>query len=239
MASHVNESADRGFVEETPVIVHLPMRPVFDQRSDSARTIRSLTPVGFESPVTNLEALDRNRREISDAFRARFERGRRGAVVELLNVNREFIGEGWVKEAIVSLFESGWPKRPAGRPEGQSEETRHLGLMIAAYVDHLTGTTGKSKDSVFQELAARNFECLSVESIKRHYYRIQDEPRLRPLLFRRLDQRTVHRVGDPETCFDVAREIEAVKRREGDSFSSDDVTVTLEFTGELRADPLT
>src|SRR5262249_35533825 len=155
--------------------------------------------------------------------RERYQRGRRDAVSDLLQINPEFINERWVKEALVQMFEQGWPKRRAGRPAGHSDETRFIGLMIAAYVHYVHASSGGSREKVFNELAKRNFENLDYSSIRRLYYQTRNEPRLRPLFFERLEERATRRVESQESCIDVEKEI-ALLRREGESTA--DVPVT-------------
>lgn len=230
-------------VEAMPSAAVIPLRPVFDEHSDSAKIIKDPRPIRFESSPTNFAEMERNRLQISDEFRKRYLEGDRDALYELLDYNLAFAYDPWVHDAIVQQYAEGFPKRRRGRPRGSEQDTAGRSLMIAAVVDHLCRIRGWSKDKTFGELEKElcdgcgEFANLTYDSIKRLYYHARSDSRLKPLLFERPDRRIVCRESELglEKCIDVAKEIEALRHRHGRSFSADDVTVSLEFTGEFKS----
>ena len=61
----------RGHTEVVPATIQVPLAPIFDETSDTARSLKGLKATEFRSAPTNITEAEIARVELSDKFRQR------------------------------------------------------------------------------------------------------------------------------------------------------------------------
>lgn len=183
-----------GYTEVVPASIQVPMVPIFDESSASARTVKGLKATGFRSVPTNLIGAEAARAEISEEFRQRFLSGETHALDELLAMTPEFHREGWVQEALIERAHSGKGRKKAGgRPRGRTAGSVQIGLTLVHLIDHLAEKNGWARDTAFRDLAERGFENLDYDRIKQLYYQTREDSRLKTLIIPNLALRRIEK----------------------------------------------
>jgi hypothetical protein len=134
--------------------------------------------VGLGTQEISLERARNEADALLDRARHRLARGDRYALLELLDINPEFIAVAWVREELGRLVEGGLPLRKPGRPRSRY---RVSPLMVTGLVEYLIAT-GKAKnpEQAFARLEAVG--VLSFEFAKECFYRARREKRFAPVL---------------------------------------------------------
>ena len=161
-----------------------------------------------EIPIRGLSTVeccaDRAKREADELLRRcrqELRRGNRSAILDLLDLNPEFMCVRWVREELLRLLQGGLPLRKRGRPKGRYK--LHP-LVVVGLVEHLI-TTGRAanREQAFGKL--EELQVLSYECAKDAFYQVIGEKRFRPVL-----------VEFPELAREVSAEEEAAWRERVD-----------------------
>lgn len=163
---------------------------------------------GFHAPeeipirgVSTVECCaDRAKREADELLR-RCRRdlrcGDRSAILDLLDLNPEFICVAWVQAELLRLLQGGLPLRKRGRPKGRYN--LHP-LVVVGLVEHLIATgRARNREQAFGKL--EELQVLPYESAKDAFYQVVGEKRFRPVL-----------VEFPELAREVSAEEESAWR---------------------------
>jgi hypothetical protein len=124
---------------------------------------------------------ERARREAEGLLRHcrhRFRTGDRPAVLDLLDLNPEFMCVSWVREALLRLVEGGLSLRRRGRPRGRY--TMHP-LVVVGLVEHMIAT-GQVPNREKAFLRLHELRVVSYEAAQECYYRGRREKRFEPVL---------------------------------------------------------
>lgn len=123
---------------------------------------------------------DRAKREADALLRQCQERvavGRAAAILELLDINPEFITHTWVRETYIRLGEEGRLRRARGRPIGRDEVCP---MVVVGLVAHLIETGRvKNREQAFGKL--EELGLMTYAAAKDSFYRGWREPRFKPI----------------------------------------------------------
>jgi len=163
--------------------MYCPMKPAFKPTTDFDRRIEEFPVQRLENEWATIGEREANRLAVSEEYRRRFLDGDRRAIAKLLQINREFALEPWVREALgeEETLRNVVSDR-GGRPVGRSQETEQLGFFIFAHVSALQRGTGMSREAIFDRLGRGRLN-LSRERIKHLFYETASRSRLRAMLF--------------------------------------------------------
>jgi hypothetical protein len=103
--------------------------------------------------------------------------GRAGAILDLLDMNPEFIQHAWVRETHIRLSEEGRLRRARGRPIGRDKVCP---MVVVGLVGHLIETgRAKNREQAFGKLEELGF--LTYPAAKDSFYRGWREPRFKAI----------------------------------------------------------
>lgn len=129
---------------------------------------------------TSPTSADQAKREAEALLRQCQERvaaGRAGAILDLLDINPEFIQHAWVRETYIRLSEQGLLRRRRGRPIGRDKVCP---MVVVGLVGHLITTERvKNCEQAFGEL--EELGLMTYAAAKDSFYRGWREPRFRPV----------------------------------------------------------
>ncbi len=148
------------------------------EESDACRWPAELPVVGVFTRPTCPEDARRHAEELLRHCRERLRRGDRSAILELLDLNPEFLSVGWVREELFRLVEGESLRRKRGRPWNRY---RKHPLVVIGLVEHLIATNrAKNPEQAFGKL--EELGLLSYESAKECFYRGRREKRFEAVL---------------------------------------------------------
>jgi hypothetical protein len=148
------------------------------EESDACQWPSELPITGVFARPTCPERARQQAEELLRHCRERLRRGDRSAILELLDLNPEFIAVQWVREELFRLVEGGLPLRMRGRPWGRYKRNP---LFVVGLVEHLIATKrAKNPEQAFGRL--EELGVLSYESAKESFYRGLREKRFKPVL---------------------------------------------------------
>ncbi len=183
---------------------------------------------GARTLGTSLTEADRRTEEMLKWCQRRVRAGEPSAVLELLDINPEFIKHPWVREAYFRFFVSGRLRRRRGRPKGRYKVHP---LCVLGLVEYLISTgEAKTREKAFGKL--EEFGILSYVTAKRVFTQAINDKRFRaivltfPELAWRLNKDEVAELNDIETLTPGATIIRTV---EDDRFGP--IEITFEATG--------
>jgi len=154
----------------------LPDAP--SEESDACRWPTELPVVGVFTRPTCPERARRQAEELLQHCREQLRRGDRSAILELLDLNPEFLSVRWVREELFRLVEGGSLRRKRGRPWNRY---RKHPLVVIGLVEHLIATKrAKNLEQAFGKL--EELGVLSYESAKECFYRGLRDKRFQPIL---------------------------------------------------------
>jgi hypothetical protein len=123
---------------------------------------------------------DRAKREADALLRQCQERvtaGRTAAILELLDINPEFILHAWVRDTYIRLSEEGRLRRARGRPIGRDQVCP---MVVVGLVGHLIETERvKNREQAFGKL--EELGLMTYAAAKDSFYRGWREPRFKPI----------------------------------------------------------
>jgi hypothetical protein len=133
------------------------------------------------SGVSTLEtSADRAKRQAEALLRECQERvaaGHAGAILELLDINPEFIQHAWVRATYIRLGEEGRLRRARGRPVGRDQVCP---MVVVGLVGYLIDTKRvKNREQAFWRL--QDLGLMTYAAAKDSFYRGRREPRFRPI----------------------------------------------------------
>jgi len=166
--------------EAIPASLAITPVPVVAPTSDFGRRLEDLPVCELKSRPHTLEECARNRATLSEEFRQRFVSGDPRALARLLQIDRGFITEPWIQEALLqdrTLSDVVNPR--GGRPVGRAADTEARGLLLVAYVEALKAKTGMSYNGIFERLSRVG---LSPKRMQRLYQETVRDGRTRALL---------------------------------------------------------
>ncbi len=131
--------------------------------------------------VSTLPAsVEQGKRQADNLLRrcqARVEVGHPSAVLELLDMNPEFIANAWVRETYLRLAEAGKLRRERGRPSGRYQVNP---MIVVGLVGHLIDTRrAKNPEQAFGKL--EELGLMTYASAKDSFYRGRREARFKPI----------------------------------------------------------
>ncbi len=152
----------------------LPMEP---QEDGEVRMPETLAIRGVSTLATSTEQARREAEALLRQCQERVAAGRAGAVLDLLDINPEFIQHAWVREAYVRLSEQGLLRRRRGRPIGRDKVCP---MVVAGLVGQLIATGRvKNLEQAFGKL--EELGLMTYAAAKDSFYRGRREPRFRPI----------------------------------------------------------
>lgn len=134
--------------------------------------------VGIWARPTCPERARRQAEELLRHCRHRLRSGDREAVLDLLDLNPEFICVPWVRDELLRSIEGGLPLRRRGRPRGRYK--MHP-LVVVGLVEHLIGT-GQVPNREQAFLKLYELRVIGYESARECYYRGLREKRFEAVL---------------------------------------------------------
>ena len=103
--------------------------------------------------------------------------GHGGAILELLDINPEFIQHAWVRATYIRLGEEGRLRRARGRPVGRDQVCP---MVVVGLVGCLIDTKrAKNREQAFWRL--QDLGLMTYAAAKDSFYRGWREPRFRPI----------------------------------------------------------
>jgi len=125
-------------------------------------------------------SVDRAKREAEALLRQCQERvaaGRAGAILDLLDMNPEFIQHAWVRETYTRLREAGRLRRAPGRPIGRDKVCP---MVVVGLVGHVIETGRvKNREQAFGKL--EELGLMTYAAAKDSFYRGWREPRFKAI----------------------------------------------------------
>ncbi len=165
----------------TPIRLVIPGVPVLAEgplNVDEIRTAHTIRITGVATGFFNTEAARREAEQLLGDCQARFSRGDRSALIELLDANPAFIAVEWVRETYERLRKAGVPLRRRGRIRGKHE---FHPLVVMGLVRRLIESgAARHVDDAFRQLEA--LKILEYGTAKDLYYRGEAQDRFRPIL---------------------------------------------------------
>jgi len=131
--------------------------------------------------VSTLPAsVEQGKRQADDLLRrcqARVEAGHPSAILELLDLNPEFIANARVRDTYLRLAEAGKLRRERGRPIGRDKVNP---MIVVGLVGHLIDTRrAKNREQAFGKL--EELGLMRYGSAKDSFYRGRREQRFKPI----------------------------------------------------------
>ena len=183
---------------------------------------------GVRTLVTSLTKADRLADELLCRCQHRVRAGQPWAILELLDINPEFIKHPWVRKAYFRFSASGRLRRSPGRPRGRYKVHP---LCVLGLVEYLISTgEAKTREKAFGKL--EEFGILSYVTAKRVFTKAINDKRFRaialtfPELAWKLNKDELAELNDAEMLTPGANIIRTV---EDDRFGP--ITITFEATG--------
>jgi hypothetical protein len=125
-------------------------------------------------------SVDRAKREAEALLRQCQEHvaaGRAGAILDLLDMNPEFIQHAWVRETYIRLSAEGRLRRAPGRPIGRDKVCP---MVVVGLVGHLIHTGRvKNREQAFGKL--EELGLMTYAAAKDSFYRGRREPRFKAI----------------------------------------------------------
>ena len=147
-------------------------------RTDGA--VRMPEVLAIRGVSTLPTSADRAKREAEALLRQCRERvaaGRPGAILDLLDMNPEFIQHAWVRGTYIRLSEEGRLRRAPGRPIGRD---RVCPMVVVGLVGYLIDTRRvKNREQAFWRL--EDLGLMTYAAAKDSFYRGWRESRFRPI----------------------------------------------------------
>jgi hypothetical protein len=132
---------------------------------------------GVSTLPTSLERAKLEAYELLRQCQERIAGGRAAAVLELLDINPEFIKHAWVRETYVRLTEQGRLRRTPGRPVGRDKVNP---MVVVGLVGHLIETArAKNREQAFGKL--EELGLMTHAAAKDSFYRAWREPRFKAI----------------------------------------------------------
>lgn len=123
---------------------------------------------------------DRAKQEAEALLRQCQERvaaGHAGAILDLLDINPEFIQHAWVRATYIRLSEEGRLRRARGRPVGRDQVCP---MVVVGLVGYLIDTKRvQNREQAFWRL--QDLGLMTYAAAKDSFYRGRREPRFRPI----------------------------------------------------------
>lgn len=152
----------------------VPMRA---QKDGETRMPEALAISGVSTLPTSVDRAKREAEALLRQCQERVAAGRAGAILDLLDINPEFIQNAWVREAYVRLSEQGLLRRRRGRPIGRDKVCP---MVVVGLVGHLIATGRvKNREQAFGRL--EELGLMTYVAAKDSFYRGWREPRFRPI----------------------------------------------------------
>jgi hypothetical protein len=132
---------------------------------------------GVSTMRTSAERAKREAEVLLLQCQERVAAGCPGAILDLLDINPEFIQHAWVRETYIRLSEQGLLRRRRGRPIGRDKVCP---MVVVGLVGHLVAT-GRVKNSEQAFGRLEELGLMKYAAAKDSFYRGRREPRFRPI----------------------------------------------------------
>jgi len=169
-----------------PTIIDIPMFKTLEPKSTTKKfssknpNISKFKIQGYESGEVSIAKAEKNKKEISEFYKNRFEHGDITAISEIIKINPFFLNENWVKGAVVSSIYNGKIKHIFKRGRRKHDNVID-GMLLVSIVDALE-TPNRKKENIFHELEDKI--GLSYDRIKQLYYEtLKNDKRTKALCF--------------------------------------------------------
>jgi len=162
----------------------VPTVPRDDARIEMPET---LAINGLSTVPTSVNQARHEADQLLQMCKARVEAGNPSAILELLDINPEFMANLWVRETYLRLSEEGKLRRARGRPIGRDKVNP---MVVIGLVGHLIETKrAKNREQAFGKL--EELGLMTYAAAKDSFYRGRREQRFRSffLLFPELDRK--------------------------------------------------
>jgi hypothetical protein len=174
---------------ETPVNIVARMTPL--PRADAiplgppedgpCREVGNLPLGALASGSIDLLRAQEEAQELLRRCKHRLRKGERWAILDLLEVNIEFITVPWVRESLGRLLKGGLSLRRPGRP--RFRYARHPLFIVGLVQVLIEQGRAKNTERAFHLVAELGLE-LSYEIVKRAYYQALRDARFGPIVLR-------------------------------------------------------
>ena len=157
-----------------PAEGEVPTEPWEDVR---CRMPETLSIDGVSTLRASVEQGKRHADNLLRMCQARVDAGHPSAVLELLDINPEFIANAWVRETYLRLAEAGKLRRDRGRPIGRDKVNP---MIVVGLVGHLIATKrAENREQAFGKL--EELGLMTYASAKDSFYRGRREQRFKPI----------------------------------------------------------
>jgi hypothetical protein len=132
---------------------------------------------GVSTPQTSMDRAKRQADALLRQCQERVAAGRTTAILELLDINPEFIKNAWVRDTCIRLGDEGRLRRAPGRPIGRDKVCP---MVVVGLVGHLIETRRtKNREQAFGVL--EDLGLMTYSAAKDSFYRGWREPRFKPI----------------------------------------------------------
>jgi len=132
---------------------------------------------GISTPTTSVDLAKNEADALLRRCRELVAVGRAEAILELLDINPEFIKDAWVRETYIRLAEEGRLRRAPGRPIGRDKVNP---MVVVGLVGHLIETKrAKNREQAFGVL--EELGLMTYAAAKDSFYRSRREARFKPI----------------------------------------------------------
>ena len=137
----------------------------------------TLAIIGVSTSPTSADRAKRVAAVLLRQCQERVATGRTAAILELLDINPEFIKNAWVRDTYIRLGDEGRLRRAPGRPMGRDKVNP---MVVVGLVGHLIekqrAENPEQAFGVLEELG-----LMTYAAAKDSFYRGRREPRFRPI----------------------------------------------------------
>jgi hypothetical protein len=151
--------------------------PTTVQTDGDVKMPETLAISGVSSLPTSVDRAKREAEALLRQCQQRVAAGRAGAILDLLDINPEFIQHAWVRETHIRLSEEGRLRRAPGRPIGRDKVCP---MVVVGLVGHLIDTGRvKNREQAFGKL--EELGVMTYAAAKDSFYRGRREPRFKAI----------------------------------------------------------
>ncbi len=178
----------------------LPAVPILDENV-SRKSRQEVRIRGVRTVTGNVAQAQKQANELLRRCQRRVRDGHPSAVLELLDMNPEFVMHAWVRETLFWLAMSGRLRRSRGRRRGTYK--MHPLLVVGLVEQLLSSGQAPNLDQAFAQL--EQLDVLPYYTAKRLFYQVQSEKRFRPVML--TFPQVAREVAAEEAALPLGREV--------------------------------